>query len=143
MATVTYINNNMQTLATAMQRLVTMGYFASIEYDSENDAVVCYDANENAVLTLTSDNGLFSATFRFDDGATKTVTLGSTSGSNNRADVRYLYVCSGGAYLNFYNSSTSSYAQVGEFFISLTNNTKVGILCAFASNFVYKISNIN
>lgn len=131
MATTTYINGNMETLATAMQQLVTMGYFASVEYDSENSAVICYDTDENAVLTLTTPSSTQTAvTIRFDNSSTKTITLGGTSGTYTSTPY-YLYVCSGGAYLSIRgvanNTSTGNWGAL--VIISKTNNDKIGVVC--------------
>ena len=92
MATVTSNNNDYEVQAEAMQQLVTMGYFDSVEYDSENDAVVCKDADEHAVLTLSayssgssSNRSYTTVSFRLDDGTVKTwnVNHSATSGATN------------------------------------------------------------
>ena len=128
MATTTYINGNMETLATAMQQLVTIGYFDSIEYDSENSAVICYDADENAVLTLAKGSVNLNASIRFDDGTTKSAGVGGAN-ANNAAYPYYLYVCSGGAYLSF----SGTYGTNSGMIISKTNNEKVGIVVIYAT----------
>lgn len=136
MATVTSINNDYEVLAEAMQQLVTMGYFDSVEYDSENDAVVCKDADENAVLTLTKSTASTNPapqcyiTFRLDDGTTKTAIAGGGAGSgvSSIAMIGYIYICSGGAYICSITSSSSVSAHKGFIFISKTNNDKIGIV---------------
>ena len=132
MATTTYINGNMETLATAMQQLVTMGYFASVEYDSENSAVICYDTDENEVLTLARSTNVFNVTIRFDSGTTKTISRGANTSLNNVIPY-YLYVCSGGAYLNFYTTGSSS-QQACVLVVSKTNNDKIGVFYTLAGN---------
>ena len=132
MATVTSINNDYEVLAEAMQQLVTMGYFDSVEYDSENDAVVCKDADEHAVLTLTayssgssSNRSYTTVSFRLDDGTVKTwnVNHSATSGATN-GYIGYIYVCSGGAYI-MSRTATSGFSFI---IISKTNNGKVGVI---------------
>lgn len=131
MATVTYVNNDYEVLAQAMQQLVTMGYFDSVEYDSENDAVVCKDADENAVLTLTaysssgSNRSFTAVSFRLDDGTVKTwnVNHSASSGSTN-GYIGYIYVCSGGAYI-MSRTATSGFSFI---IISKTNNEKIGVI---------------
>lgn len=131
MATVTYINNDYEVLAEAMQQLVTMGYFDSVEYDSENDAVVCYDENENAVLTLTRNSSYTSNTnisFRLDDGTVKTYDFDwSGSNSHTGGTIDYIYICSGGAYLKGGNSNSTA-TSYSFLVISKTNNDKIGIV---------------
>ena len=136
MATVTYVNNDYSVLAQAMQQLVTMGYFDSVEYDSENDAVVCKDADENAVLTLakstasTTPNPQCNITFRLDNGTTKTAIAGGGSGAgvDAIAMIGYIYICSGGAYICSITSSSTVSMHRGFIFISKTNNEKIGIV---------------
>lgn len=127
MATVTYVNNDYEVLATAMQQLVTMGYFDSVEYDSENDAVVCEDADENAVLTIARNNSSSfktDVTIVLDGGATKTVT--ATWGQTAAAVVRYIYICSGGAYIS--GGTDSASATKSLIIISKSSNDKVGVI---------------
>jgi len=130
MAAVTYINNDYETLAEAMQRLVEMGYFASVEYDSANTAVVCKDSDENAVLTITNTtNGqVVTISFRLADGTVKDYTLATravtTAGTSNYGYLRYIYVCSGGAYIYATTGTNTGFAGI---IISKTNNGAVGV----------------
>ena len=120
MAVVTYINSDYETLAEAMQQLVTMGYFASVEYDSINSAVVCYDADENAVLTITKTTASNpTIALRLDGGTTKSATYA------NCGAPYYTYLCSGGMYIAFNGGSYGNYAGL---FVSKTNNDKVGFM---------------
>lgn len=123
MATVTYINNDYETLAEAMQQLVEMGYFASVEYDSENTSVVCKDSDDNAVLTIAkSGNNNITVSIIMEDASTTTLNLTSSSGT---ILPYYFYVCSGGAYLSC-TMQTYNYGKFMGLFISKTNNDKIG-----------------
>ena len=128
MATVTYINDDYETLAEAMQQLVTMGYFASVEYDSENTAVVCKDTDENTVLTIQASTKAIAVSLRLDDGTTKAANV---SDASNGVSLYYLYVCSGGAYLSVVYSGGAAYACV---IISKTNNNKIGVFSTGGAN---------
>lgn len=123
MATITYINNDYETLAEAMQQLVEMGYFASVEYDSENTAVVCKDSDENAVLTIAehSANHSWDVILRFDDSTTKSSTIGNSVAGT--AKLLYCYVGSGGCYISL-SGTNALYAGL---IISKTNNGKIGV----------------
>jgi len=123
MAAVTYINNDYETLAEAMQRLVAMGYFSAIGYDSDTAAVTCWDEDGNAVLTLTKNSTTgCNVTLRLDSGTTQTFSIGTSASAGAKATLYYLYVCSGGAYI-----STVSNAYLG-LIISKTNNGKIGVI---------------
>lgn len=136
MATVTYVNNDYEVLAQAMQQLVTMGYFDSVEYDSENDAVVCKDADENAVLTLaknSTNSYITDVSFRLDSGTVKTHALSWRPTQSGAAGmIGYIWICSNGAYISASTvSNTSGYAFI---IISKTNNDKVGVLFSYNSS---------
>ena len=124
MATTTYINGNFETLAAAMQQLVTMGYFSSVEYDDSGTypAVVCKDADENAVLTIgkASTGNSVTVTFRLDEGTAKSVTMTQTGSTPY-----YLYVCSGGAYLALGTSASTNFMGC---IIAKTNRDKIGCI---------------
>lgn len=128
MATVTYINNDYETLAEALQQLVDMGYFESVEYDSDTDTVVCYDGDENAIFSIGKKSGgtrdAFTVSLLMDDGTTVTKDItaaGSTAGSITPS---YVYICSGGMYL----SAGTSTAAHGYVLLSKTNNGTLGMI---------------
>ena len=118
MAAVTYINNDYEMLAEALQQLVSMRYFASVEYDSANTAVVCKDSDENAVLTIanTTNGQVVTISFRLADGTVKDYTLATravtTTGTSNNGYLRYVYVCSGGAYIYATTGTNTGFAGI-------------------------------
>ena len=130
MEAVTYINNDYEMLAEALQQLVSMRYFASVEYDSANTAVVCRDSDENAVLTIanTTNGQVVTISFRLADGTVKDYTLATravtTTGTSNNGYLRYVYVCSGGAYIYATTGTNTGFAGI---IISRTNNGAVGV----------------
>lgn len=154
MATKTYVFGSDQTaiaqnIAAALQPLVTAGYFDEITTNVTSDTAtdVLGKIDEIAVVTIrinciayqNSNYYYIHILFHLNSGTDLTCVLGDqTNILNFNVVPKYVYTCSGGAYISMDRNDTTlqnvpSYQGV---FIAKTNNDKIGVfLCGVWSSY--------
>lgn len=154
MATKTYVFGSNQTaiaqnIASALQPLVTAGLFDEITTNvtsSVQTDVLCKTNDVTivalSVFCITYQNSNYYYThvnFRLDDNTVLNAVFGDqTSILNFNVVPKYVYTCSGGAYISMGRNDTTlrgvpSYQGV---FIAKTNNDKIGVfLCGVWSSY--------
>lgn len=118
MATITYVGNDYDRLAAAMQQLVTMGYFSSVT--NSGGTITCKDANNATVLTISASSVAIET-----QGGTVTTSINSSTIGN-------VYCCSGGMYI-----PADSYE-----FLVITKDNNGGIGVAFTGNRTSSVANV-
>lgn len=129
MATTTIVAGSAEKAATALQPLVTAGWFSSIVGDDTAYTLTFYGSGNNAQLTISNVNGNQpKVDFILADGTTYSYQFGGTSstGTSGRK-VRAVYTTASGAYIMFGNPNNVAAPTEG-IIIAKTNNDAVGIV---------------
>lgn len=126
---------NLGQIGTYLQQHAVPEYFASVTIDSENDdAVSCYDADGNLVLTFTpSGVGFFVTAYR-SDGSSAVTEYGAADSSSKNAScsINYVYQCTNGIMMHLYNTGSNTYTRNGEFIITKNNHDETVIINAYS-----------
>lgn len=146
MATKTYVFGNdqnaiAQNIASALQPLVTAGYFDEITTRVNTGTETCVDCKVDdvaivilSIIVIPYNNSNYyyiNITLRLDSGTLVNQIIGdSTAILDFNAVPKYVYTCSGGAYISTDRNNKTRTNLSGTFngiFISKTNNDKIGV----------------